>query len=733
MKRTFTKLSFFVIIALIATLCFGACDNFGDDTNGDNTNNNNAPVVVSLQLSADKTQVKSGDTVTLTATLKSADKTETLDGLTYTITAGADVATLNGNVITIAESVAAATTVKVKTTYNGVESNELVINVAADEVVVEGVYYINCPESNLTIDKKGDSTPTLSVEVYDGEYEKVTDVPVVFEVEEGTDLLEIVQDGYSCSFVAKGHGTAKLCVRVSGNEASAEYVTVNVIVPPEAVTLPEVFAERPIEYAFSLVDSLPFAPGVTGEALACKDVDVEFFHISGASGDEVAVYEDGKITFKMTGKVIATVKSASGSKVEAKTTYTFDINDGYNVYNFAELDKLVSSSEYTGAKPINFVVLEKPVGQGADYTYKYGYDLVPPVALLPQAEQTVEMITRGVEVDGRKVDVTIGIYNKGVWINGNNHKIDASQVRIYTKAEMLAYNETNNFNLSNITDLLYIAPSGEGDAYMNKSYKVVLNNVDTVGNCPIDYDPTKYTSDGENRYGVISYGISIGDDKHNCKYYVQGNNLSSAAFFGGFNLMTLVDSKLSNVYAYNCYSTGILSLSNIVEFENLKFGPCGATGIELTPKDCTVAGANDNENQKVTISGTLEASFLNGGDTNYFKNYSVMGATVPMIINGNVAAYPEIFTNHIRNSEGKFIFVALTFMDTDTFAPNTSVVEYPPYLAGGIIDIANLPQDGSYDTTHQYIRMPIMADITGVGTVEVGTALFINLKYTPAE
>ena len=198
--------------------------------------------------------------------------------------------------------------------------------------------------------------------------------------------------------------------------------------------------------------------------------------------------------------------------------------------------------------------------------------------------------------------------------------------------------------------------------------------------------------------------------------------------------------KVSNIYTYNCYNCGIAVRSSIVTLENLKFGPCGATGIEMAAEECSTAGLKDNENQKVTITGTIDASQnLNAGNTNYFNNYDVGGATIPEIINGNVAKIHEAFggsaglgdiaVGHIRNDNGEFIFVALTFMNTTTFQPNTSTVTYPEYLSGGIIDIANLPTDGSVDTTHQFIRMPIYITMPGVGTVEAGSALFYNMNY----
>ena len=92
---------------------------------------------------------------------------------------------------------------------------------------------------------------------------------------------------------------------------------------------------------------------------------------------------------------------------------------------------------------------------------------------------------------------------------------------------------------------------------------------------------------------------------------------------------------------------------------------------------------------------------------------------------GGEAGLGDLAVNHVRNENGEFIFVALIFANTTTLEPNTTVVSYPAYQEGGIINIADLPTDGSVDTTHQFIRMPIY--ITETKTA--GSALFYNMNY----
>ena len=80
------------------------------------------------------------------------------------------------------------------------------------------------------------------------------------------------------------------------------------------------------------------------------------------------------------------------------------------------------------------------------------------------------------------------------------------------------------------------------------------------------------------------------------------------------------------------------------------------------------------------------------------------------------------------NGNGQFIFVSLLFNNLSTLEQNHSVVEYPAYQAGGIINLAELPTSG-FDTEHHFIQMDIMAEIPGMGVQKVGTAFFYNHHY----
>lgn len=695
--------------------------------------------------------VMKGSTVALKATVNP-------DGIAsafvqWKITEGADIATISGNSLTISDKAETGAKIKVVAYFGEVESNELEITVAAtQEEINAGRYFLTVSNNELIVDKFGATTPTIKVNVLNYNFESVT-LDLEYAIVDGdASLLTLTPNGNLCSLVANGHGTVTVRVSIPNTNVSAD-VKVDVIVPPTAITLPEVFEERrDITYKFSLKDSLPFAVGIRGTNV-CQDIEFTFTHESGATGDEVAVYEDGKITFKQTGKVVVNVQSASGSKLEAKNTYTFDINDGYNIYSFEELNYFVQSSKRYKGEEINLVVLEKHVGSNG---YEYGYDIIPPVALLPEAEQTVAAILGGVKVYGVRnpwsttgetvdmtVDTRIQAVNTSLWINGNSHCINASQVRVFNFAEYVEYAEGKGISeksyIPNISGILsaetWYSKGMDDPAFVKTSYNVKLYNLEVKGNTGVNFDNTLTNPANPGNFtGGINYGISIGNMNYDTHYYVDVDNLTVSGTSDGLGFTHIVgNGKISNLYAYDCYSTGIRVRSSIVTLENLKLGACGATGIELAPEQSNEAGINGNEISKVTISGTIDASTnLNDGNTNYFTNYQIMpgsDVTIPMIIQGNVANYPEIWVSHLRNTNGQFIFVSLEFNDLTTLAPNQSDVVYPTYQDGGIIDIMQLPQDGSVDTTHQFITMPVYAPIPGLGNVLVGEAMFYNMNY----
>ena len=613
------------------------------------------------------------------------------------------------------------TVIKVKAVCGTVESNVLTFTVKLNQQELNNSSYIVVfDDESVVLDKNGLSSPTLNVTVYNGNYEEVTDQIIDYVVLEGDEFLSISQDGNACALTAIGHGTATVKATIRGTSI-AETATVNVIVPPTAINLPEVLRERPNHnYSFSAKNpstneayTLPFETTVVGDNV-CTDTTVSFTHADGTTGDSVATYANSSITFLKEGLVTVTVTSNSGSRYETSVSYTFDVNNGYNVSTFEELVAIANDPAYTGSLPINLVVTKKPVG--ADKTY--GYDLVPATALLAKADQSF----------GDVIDVknTVRFINKGVIINGNFHKIDASELRVPTSEEIT----TNGGSWGEHNALVEIFPAVRDNA-SSTAYKVELYNLTVIGNCPIDFETTSHKPGG-----VYNRGIMIGslnDGAYPANYYLTAKNVQAEAFRAGMRLLHIVDGRMDNTKVDNCFGNGLEIGGSILTLNNTTYGACGATGIEIVPEQSNMAGLNRNMNQQVTYAGSVELTFLNNfyNPTKYMQNYKAVGDyTVPIILNAAITDPANALTNkqveHFMNTEGFVGFVTFKFHDIGSGTPNTSEIIYPGFQAGGIINARDLPTDG-VDTTHEYIELDVV--VTGLGNA--GKAYFYNLNYNP--
>ena len=669
----------------------------------------NVPVT-GITASASKSNIAAGSYASLQTTVTPAGAVGDIE---WVITAGADLCEVVGNKLFVNDGATDGATIKVYAKCGSVTSNELTFTVGDGQ---EETFVLLLSQNKLTVDRNGDTDTLLEVEILDKNLNPV-DREVAFELISGGDLLSLEQVGNVCYFEALKHGEATLRVSLPGTNIS-KTASIKVIVPPDAVKLPEVFVERlGIDYNFSMIipgtdlaDHLTFDASVLGIDV-CTNLKYTFEHEDGTTGDAVAVWGDGKITFKKTGRVTVTVSSDSGSRHEVTASYKFQINEGYNVRNYSELKSLLESKSYNG-EIVNVVVSDKPVGANG---YAYGYDLVPPAALEPAADQTWQ------EVNGS----TIFAYNKNVHINGNNHKIDGSQLRVVTEEEIDEIKSSGSY-FDYVGALLWISPSGNAAQVAGRQHSVKIFNFEVVGNTPIDFSGDL---NGKVPYGSYNTGIVIGSAEYDVVYHLEMANITASRCHTGLRFRHVVsDSTVNNIRVYNCFSNGIEAEASIITFGDMIFGKCGAAGIEMVPTNSTRAGDAMDQNQKITFAGKIDASDnLNKGDSRYFNSFNVGGYTVPQIVGGVIQEYSQVSAvtaSHMMNANGEFSFITFIFNDIASGSMNSSEVVYPAYQDGGIINANALPMDGSVDTTHEYIKLDII-----IGGMPVGCALLYNHHY----
>lgn len=654
----------------------------------------------SITLSAENSNIVVGNSIVIKTALNPVDAKA--EEVKYVVIEGQDACSMVNNLLVVSQNAEVDTIIKVKAVSGSIESNVLEFKVISGK---SDKLFISLSNNELTVDKFGGSQVLLKASVYDAEVNLVNDKKVIFEVIDGSDYLEVSYEDNVCSFKPLGHGQATVRATIEGTNYS-QTAQVNVIVPPTALQLHDVFADRVgYEYNYSKVDALKFPVSILGENV-CESFELSFKDALGNTGDSVATYnpETQEITFVATGKVTVTATSNSGSRREASVSYTFNINEGINVYTYEQLKSTLESANYNG-EIVNIVVLEKPTTDA--YAYTYGYDLVPSFALKAQSEQTFASVTS--ERLG-----SICVNNKNVYINGNQHKIDLTNVRTFSNQELT----TTGWGENQITPALMISHTTGGLQLDVKLYDLTI-----LGNCSIDY---KGDLSGKTPVGAYSRGIQIGMDYQVenllSAYYLDMQNVTVGQFNTGMRIYHVVNNGLAkNINVYNCFGNGIESYANVMTFENMTYGLCGAAGIELTPNYDDAAGTSFDQPQHVTFAGTINTTNYTSGNSLYMQNFNAMGYSVMQILQGVFSQYsPEVLSN-VRNSNGEFVFVSFIFNDLSTMELNNSIYEYKNIDGAGIVNINDLT---GVDTTHKYIEVNVV-----VGGYPVGTVLVYNFNY----
>lgn len=647
-----------------------------------------------IAISADKASVVKGGYVTLTATVTPANTTDSYD---WVVTHNAAFCEIVGNKLMVKENATTGSVIKVKATGNDVESNEISVTV---EATSQEQLFLNFSNETINLDSKNTSqSQVLEVELYNGMGQEVNDKQIDFEITQGADLIEITPNGYVCSIGILGHGTAKITATVRGTDIS-ETATVNVIVPPQAISIPELFEVNRVgyKYNYSKVDALPFEIEVVGTKV-CQDYVVRFEKVGDPTATDVATYdkEEKEITFNTTGEIKVTVTSNSGSNQETSSvSYTFNVNNGINVETFEELKALLegAGSTYNG-EIINIVALN-----AAD-----NYNIIPAIAKQAKSNEVLAQIQNG----------AASVYTKkGVTILGNNHTIDVSGLTNYT------ISEKNSLGLGDgQPSIMHILPE------VGATITVNITDLAFKGNGSVNHSE----HNAEDPIGIIRYGLVIGDNDNYGIVYATVKNVKVEKIGVGIRIHHTINSKFEGIEVNDVFSNGIESVANQnITFKDMKYGLCGAFGIEITGDECKNAGTTFDKDQTVNFEGYTIANNPNDGSTVYLSSY--YGGLVPPLLQGNLQAYPPAAIDNICK-DGKFIFISLLFNDfNDMSNPviNPTDVNYVNADMNGKI---NLSEITGTDTVHQFIEMDflILGDAATMLGVPSGTPLGRVLLY----
>lgn len=618
-------------------------------------------------------KISRGGQTTLEATVQPANATVKYE---WKITEGSEYASVSGDVLSVSDGAEVGATVKVKAVCGNVESKELVftVDVATDVVI----FYMH---DNVTIDKNDtQSTPVLAVRAFKKSVE-VTDLPINFSVKSGAEFLEIEKNGMTCSLKAKAHGTAVVEASVPGTNA-VETATVNVIVPPDALSIPETFENRNgLNFSFGMRDELDFAVNAIGEGV-CEDYDITF---SNAAGDEnLASYADGKIKFNKTGLITVTATSKSGSKRETSVSYAFDVNNGVNVATYEQLKALANGSAYNG-EIINIVNLTT--------------DSLVPETIKNQTDKNYN------DINAERINVI----NKNFRLKGNNYTIDFSGSRI------------SSGDNKRIQPIIRVCPDGN----TSNAYTVEISDLLMKGNNGYQSDDYYKEQNGGTMYCRTQRAMLIGETGIDAVFYPTIRNVKISGFCNGMRVSHAVNGLIENVTVENCYDNGIEIAASIVTVKDIKYKNCGAFGIEMTPDKNYKAGRNFDEMQKITFLGDTVAESDYNEISPYMNNWQ--GGIIPALINGILAGYsqyPDVVSNFKADS-GKMIFYAFKFNNVYS-ADKKETVNGTQFVYGNQDDkfTVNVKNLTGKDTTHRFI----VVDIEYQG-MNLGQVIFLNLNY----
>ena len=650
-----------------------------------------------IAISADKTSVVKGGYVTLSAAVTPANTTDSYD---WVVTQNAAFCEIVGNKLMVKENATTGSVIKVKATGNDVESNEISVTV---EATSQEQLFLNFSNETINLDSKNTSqNQVLQVELYNGMGQEVNDKQIDFEITQGADLIEITPNGYVCSIGILGHGTAKITATVRGTDIS-ETATVNVIVPPQAISIPELFEVKRVgyKYNYSKVDPLPFEIEVVGTKV-CQDYVVRFEKVGDPTATDVATYdkEEKEITFNTTGEIKVTVTSNSGSNQETSSvSYTFNVNNGINVETFEELENLLEKQSSYNGETINIVALN-----AAD-----NYNIVPAIAKQAKSDKVLADIQDG----------AASVYTKkGVTILGNNHTIDVSGLTNYT------ISEKNSLSLPDgQPSIMHILPE------VGATITVNITDLAFKGNGSVNHSE----HNAEDPIGIIRHGLVIGDNDNYGIVYATVKNVKVEKTGVGIRIHHTINSKFEGIEVNDVFSNGIESVANQnITFKDMKYGLCGAFGIEITGDECKNAGTTFDKDQTVNFEGYTIANNLNDGSTVYLSSY--YGGLVPPLLLGNLASYDPAVVDNIAK-DGKLIFISLLFND---FSNMSSPVVNPTdvnYANADMNGKVNLNDITGKDTIHQFIEMDVLiigdaATMLGVPSgTPLGRILLYNQNY----
>lgn len=527
----------------------------------------------------------------------------TVKDYTFSIVEGGDIVTQDGNEFTLNSNAEVGDTFKVRATLNGHSD----IYAEKEITVVTSLQIENAIASTINYDTKNHAQPTIEVEAYDNDGEKLDTSARDFEyISKNPEIATVDADG---KVTAHGHGKAEVEIRVAGTNKKLTDCDVYVMVVPAQIQVNNIKNDT-LAYGKSEKLVLDVATSNSDYTTCASNVDYTFelLNEEGAvteTGATVAENTTTGIEFKKTGKVRVTITSDSSLndaiiQNECQKVVTVNVNDGINIRTAHALRLAAESGNHTTYNIINDLILSET--------------------------DNFNLNCASYSTDGVQACTFYG----NTTINGNGYKISAFSLPLTESSNKDSFLQFNA-NRDNTQDAVFSV----------KLYDLEVLGCGNVG----DITTAKFYYQGDKSKGEIhpnekgyfenTYyrGININGNadandnlkgtkgKLVCKDIVI-SNVKVSGFSVGLIIRHGVNALVSDCTIDQCSTNGIESDQNQITFHNLTIGQVGAFGLEITPDDMLgqdtdnptgSAGLDYNETPTAEFTGYINSSNYNSG------------------------------------------------------------------------------------------------------------------------
>lgn len=579
------------------------------------------PTTVSLAV--DTVFLKDNATVTLTPTFTPAWATST----EVEYTADKDYVSISNGVVSLKEGVSEFDHVceKVTITAKCFENEEATatkeLTVGYDDLV------ISVDSGSVVVGRDSIDNLKVGVSAIDGNHQEVTiDTSKYTFTSSNTDVLTVGE--HTGVITVVGHGTAKITATVGSKSGEADFT---VVVPPEEITVNgynNIILDRGLKTGVGEANKIkaPFISTRNGTMPFSTELDYSFKlldqndqPVEKASDEIATVDEEGYITFKVQGKILAEAKSNSAigkvdaGEYEATKTAKYIVNDLTNIYKQEDLHFALYDPEVKGVNIMKDIMFQKMLNvevEGEETTYSSYWES-------DGNEKFIGFTSRGdkiIQGNGYKLsleELELAQNNKPEAAHGGGDDLLVFAAENYNESDTLVddvigepyHVEVHDFSIIGQSDYQgdYVGklPDLEHEDVAANNFRRSFRRGMRVG---VENNNTEhYKAKFDNETNLLT---SIDREYQKCaKAYVDApklENVTVQGFETGIRSEHVVNGSYTGLNIKDCYNNATEVNQCIVEYKDITIRQVGGFVVEIVPD-----GINMKEFNKDTCEGII--------------------------------------------------------------------------------------------------------------------------------